>query len=257
MIDLAASLTAALGPRFSDDRAAILAAGRAYAYTNPAGHKRLVIHHSAGPREQTIEQIDAFHRDGRGWPGIGYNFVARLGVLRYVGDVGTERAHIWGRNADSIGVCVTGSYEDGTRPAVEDIAVIRELVAVLDDAYRPLLPIVGHGPASLVGHGTACPGRNLLAMLPTLRGADPSPAVLDAHALQVAEANVSVALNPNAAIDKAILRSGFVPVGHEREFDHEGKRYVTRPARNPVTGAGAAFYCESGKWDKVRAVPLP
>lgn len=255
---IASGLAAALGTRFADKRAAILAAGHAYGYADPRAHKRIVVHHSAGPREQTVEQIDAFHRTGRGWPGIGYHFVVRQGVVYYVGDVATERAHVYGRNADSIGVCVTGSYQDGVRPADEDVAALRSIVAVLDGVYRPALEIIGHGAAALAGHGTACPGTHLAAVLAGLRtagGAATDLADRDARALQVAKQAQRFAPNAAAALTKAMIGQGMAPTGDETEFEHGGRTYVCQGGVNLSTGAEAAFYTAKGDWSNVRAVP--
>src|SRR5216117_2473729 len=35
----------------------------------------IVVHHSAGPPDQTPESIARFHVETRGWSGIGYNYL--------------------------------------------------------------------------------------------------------------------------------------------------------------------------------------
>ena len=259
-MDVLTALKQQLGARLTDMRAAILAAGRAYNATDPAGHKRIVLHHSAGPRSQTVEQIDAFHRapepNGRGWPGIGYHFVVRHGHVHWVGDLATERAHTWGRNADSIGICITGSYDEG-RPADEDVTAVRLLVAGLDKAFGKQLELVGHGAASLPGHGTACPGRNLVAVLGGLRTTDTAGAALAIAALQSAERAHVLPINPASALCRAILGSNMVPTSPEHDLMHEGKKYLVMRGESMVTGKVAAFYVREGDWANVRRVDRP
>lgn len=78
----------------------------------------LVIHHSAGPRGQSTADITAFHtrpedEGGRGWEAIGYHKIIEEDGSIHQGRPDTEiGAHAIGYNAKSLGICVTGDYNE-------------------------------------------------------------------------------------------------------------------------------------------------
>lgn len=181
----------------------------------PRRHARIVVHHTADPRDQTWQQIDAFHRaaepNGNGSPGIGYHVLIRQGRVHYVGDV----------------------------------------VAAIDQTYGRELPILGHGAATMPGHGTACPGSMLAAVLPALRGGGTTD--LDVAALQQAERAHVLPINPAASLVKAIDAAGMWPTSPETTFVHGGHTYHVQRGESP-TGKVAAFYCRAGDWANVKRV---
>ena len=123
---------------------------------------RIVIHHSASPRETTVEQITEWHVKDRGFEAIGYHLVLTgSGAVRAGRDLQRAGAHAAGYNAYSIGVCVTG---DNTKPehawSAAQIASLRAVVRTLLDTF-PGANVCGHRD---VGK-TECPGLDVRALL--------------------------------------------------------------------------------------------
>lgn len=171
---LADLLKQRLGTRFVDARNSAPDGPGEYSRVDSRLMKYFVIHHSTGDRVAVSEDsIDRYHSITRGWPDIGYHFIIDEGTLYYVGDVDTQRAHILDRNDEGLGICLTGEYARQA-PFAEDLAVLRELIAVLDQYYGHQKQIVGHRDLMAPGY-TTCPGDALHRTLGTLRGT-PAPA---------------------------------------------------------------------------------
>lgn len=118
--------------------------------------RRIIIHHSASPRDTTVEQITEWHK-ARGWDSIGYNLVVTgSGAVRSGRDLRVPGAHAKGANLDSIGVCCTG---DNTKPehawSEVQILSLRAVVRSLEAAF-PGCEVLGH--RDVPGAATACPG---------------------------------------------------------------------------------------------------
>ena len=121
--------------------------------------RRIVIHHSASPRETTFEQIEGWHL-AKGWDAIGYHYLIDGDAKVHVGrPIVFQGAHAKGANRDSIGICVTG---DNTRGGMEwsheQRVRLRELVAALRTAL-PGVEVMGH--REVPGAATACPGEDV------------------------------------------------------------------------------------------------
>lgn len=75
--------------------------------------KFLIIHHSAGPRDQSFEEIRRYHIESRGFDDIGYHklieFDGRIHQGRTDDKVG---AHAIGYNNRSLGICVVGNFDN-------------------------------------------------------------------------------------------------------------------------------------------------
>lgn len=117
--------------------------------------KRIILHHSGVTVLQSVETIHNYHKNTRGYAGIGYHFyvkkngnIYRGRPLEYVG------AHAYNSNADSIGICAEGDFNTEQMPEAQKQA-IKELVAYLKEAYN--IPTVqGHKEVC----NTSCPGTN-------------------------------------------------------------------------------------------------
>ncbi len=153
----------------------------------PAGlitHKpcRVVVHHSAIPTAldykgaETIQAIQRYHIDGKGWSDIGYHYlIAPDGSAIYEGrpadkigahtggnpPAGVER--IFG-NTGSIGICLIGNY-DIEKPSREGLHTLAVLIADLCERYEI-------NTAAIFGHcecwsspPKTCPGKNLYQAL--------------------------------------------------------------------------------------------
>ncbi len=125
--------------------------------------RRIVVHHSASPRETTIEQIRDWHR-AKGWNEIGYHLlVTGDAAVRAGRDLQVQGAHAKGHNRDSIGVCVIG---DNTRPehawTADQILTLRLVLRGLLEKY-PEAEMLGH--RDLPDAATLCPGLDVRELL--------------------------------------------------------------------------------------------
>ena len=112
----------------------------------------IILHHSAG-KTGTVESIHKYHRDIRGWVGIGYNFIVyKDGTVHEGRGLDYTGAHCSGYNSKSIGVCCIGDFtkEYMTR---EQYYALAELIKYLKGIY-PKATVKGHREFS----NTACPG---------------------------------------------------------------------------------------------------
>lgn len=116
-----------------------------------ARRTEVIVHHSAGPADQSVRSIQRFHMDERGWNDIGYNF-----LIRTTGEIFEGRgwhavgSHTLGHNTDGIGVCLIG------RDQITDAAKnsLRSIYRVAVDMAGHALQIRGHRDHA----ATACPG---------------------------------------------------------------------------------------------------
>lgn len=124
--------------------------------------KFIVVHHSGGPRSQTVEQIRKYHTDppphGRGWSKIGYPFlITEDGRLHFGHDWREPGINVGGMNSVCLGICVIGDNTKGAEAWNEK--QVDALVTFLDtmSAMFPDAQIVGHKTL----RPTACPGRQV------------------------------------------------------------------------------------------------
>lgn len=129
----------------------------------------VVIHHS-GTKTGSAKSFDTFHRDERGWDGLGYDFV--IGNGQGSGDGQVEVGYRWkqqltgahaGRaengsnlmNETGIGICLVGNF-DATSPTPAQLRALHRLVAFL-------CAWCGIPPENVLVHGdvrdTDCPGK--------------------------------------------------------------------------------------------------
>ncbi len=155
------------------------------AWMPPAERQRhwtaIVVHHSATPAGN-VAIFDQWHREGRRWDGIGYDFVIGNGTDSPDGAVETTfrwteqlaGAHTGGTpgnwaNEEAVGICLVGDFNQD-RPTAAQVKSLVKLVHFLQQCYDiPQERIYGHG-ATPGARATDCPGNNfpmsnLLAML--------------------------------------------------------------------------------------------
>jgi len=119
----------------------------------------LLIHHSVTKHEATPDDIALLHK-ARGWAGIGYHFViTKDGMVHYVGDISTARAHVLNKNEKFLGIVMVGDFTKHL-PSDEQIISAHELCKFFF-FQTPSLPTLT-GWSQLGGHkdqqATACPG---------------------------------------------------------------------------------------------------
>ncbi len=142
----------------------------------------VTVHHTEGPQTMTeaatmkaVRAIQYYHMRGRAaegkdtWDDIGYHFLID-GAGRVVEGRPAETvgAHARGANENNIGVAVMGNF-DKIRPTGAQVESLTRLVSFLAVKYR-------QDPARqgfLEGHQhydpTSCPGRNMMAIMGSLR----------------------------------------------------------------------------------------
>jgi hypothetical protein len=165
--------------------------------------KLAFVHHTENPNGYSAAEVPAmllaiyqFHRYGRGWNDIGYNFVidafGRIWEARAGGiDQAVIGAQAGGYNAVSTGVAVLGSFMDAV-PSSAALAALRRLLAwklslhgvpvtgkvtvevdPADAFYTPFPPGAHVSLPRVAGHrdgdSTDCPGNAFYARLPALR----------------------------------------------------------------------------------------
>jgi hypothetical protein len=121
-----------------------------------SGISRIVLHHSASPRETTtIEDIRRWHI-GRGFSDVGYHFVIEgNGALRYGRQLDTVPAAQKGANAGTVAVCIVGDNTktgEGWNEAQRISA--HSLIAILRSVLGRRLAVCGHRDVA----PSECPG---------------------------------------------------------------------------------------------------
>ena len=131
---------------------------------------QIVIHHTGNPTDDDLSaaEIHASHK-AQGWAGIGYHYVIRKdGTVEAGRPHWTVGAHARGENYHTIGIHVCGNFElaEPTDAQIESLAML--LANVCHDYGLPIDEdhVVGHRDLM----PTACPGANLYALLPEIRG---------------------------------------------------------------------------------------
>ncbi|WP_323793909.1 N-acetylmuramoyl-L-alanine amidase, partial [Nocardioides sp.] len=177
-----------------------------------------------------VRGMHAYHTRTLGWSDIGYNFlVDRFGVA-YVGRAGgpsklVRGAHTLGFNAESTGIAAIGNYETAT-PSDAMLETIAALAAWKLDPFArdPLGRVNVRSEGSdkyssgkvanlptIDGHrdtnDTACPGKNLYAVLPKVRQRTAALMGPAAETAVVAESSATVS-NSDASAGASEARLG-------------------------------------------------
>ena len=124
----------------------------------------IIIHHTASRADITVEDIHQMHLS-QGWAGCGYNLVIYPdGSVHQGRPIDMIGAHCEGFNARSVGVNVTGNFEE-IQPTQAQVGALVSLLSDLMHEYNiPPEQVTGHN----AWNATACPGRNLDAILPDI-----------------------------------------------------------------------------------------
>lgn len=117
--------------------------------------KRIILHHSGVSVLQTVETIHNFHKNTRGYAGIGYQLYVRKDGTIYEGrPMEWVGAHAYANNRDSIGICAEGNFNEETMSDIQKNA-LKELVAYLKEKYN-ISKVQAHRDVD----NTSCPGKN-------------------------------------------------------------------------------------------------
>jgi hypothetical protein len=142
-------------------------------HLDAAHHVYLVLHHTAGPASQTVQDIDDEHK-AQGWAGVGYHRLVYVdGTLHEGRPDDVMGAQAKGLNAKSIGVAVMGDFTAHLPGAAQWAGLVHCLAVEAKRWAIPVTRIIGHRDVStLVGDptvATACPGDALYSALSRLR----------------------------------------------------------------------------------------
>jgi len=111
--------------------------------------ERIILHHSLSGFGD-VENIRRWHTmpppAGHGWSDVGYHFViTRDGITQTGRDVRLVGAHAFGRNRDSIGVCLIGNFHK-YEPTYEQVEAVTRLYHQLCRMYSKSLKLEFHRP---------------------------------------------------------------------------------------------------------------
>ncbi len=132
---------------------------------------QIVIHHTGNPKNDdcSAKELHQSHIAVQGWAGIGYHYVIRKdGTIEQGRPHWTIGSHAYGHNSHTIGIHFCGNFEIAS-PTPQQIESGALLLAKLGLDYGLAMDkwnVVGH--RDLIAN--ACPGKNLYAVLQTLRG---------------------------------------------------------------------------------------
>lgn len=118
--------------------------------------KEVVFHHSATPTNTTVESINNFHKNNRGWAGIGYHVLIEADGTAVEGrPLNKEGVHAARpANGESWAVCLIGNFEQQS-PTEAQYETARRVWHWLT-GLKPGLKATEHKDHM----STACPGRN-------------------------------------------------------------------------------------------------
>lgn len=115
----------------------------------------------ASPEDQ-FQEIRRWHMQDRGWRDIGYHYViARNGKIMSGRPISEIGAHVQGKNAGTIGICLIGGFGSDARDKFSE-----HFTEAQDQAARNLIAELFSklGPVTVTGHNQyaakACPGFN-------------------------------------------------------------------------------------------------
>ena len=161
--------------------------GRIYAGTPTIVNvTHLMVHHSATGNTSSnwaavVASFFDSHVNTNGWSDIGYNYLIAPDGTLFVGRGGGENvqgAHFCGLNANTMGICMIGTYttEQPTAAAVEKLRKVLAWKASeknIDPLGRSNLANYGTAYNHISGHrdgcATSCPGDLVYAQLATIR----------------------------------------------------------------------------------------
>ena len=124
---------------------------------------RIVVHHTAGATDQSVESIHNYHKRERKWIGIGYNLIQTDDGEWHAGrGLDKQGAHASGYNDTSIGICLTGNFDVNSVPDDRWRSLVKMCRYLMERYGLTSEDVVGH--RELPGAATACPGLDMDAL---------------------------------------------------------------------------------------------
>ena len=127
----------------------------------------IIVHHSAS-RDVPASEIHRWHLE-RGWWGIGYHRVIRTdGSVEQGRDINDQGAHASGWNEKSVGIVLTGNFEEHEPHSDQISALVKELEALCARYSLSSDKVISHQET---GAATLCPGKYLQEQMDDIRAA--------------------------------------------------------------------------------------
>lgn len=111
--------------------------------------------------DEKVAEIRRWHVRDRGWRDIGYHYVIdRTGAVALGRPLSQVGAHVQGRNAGTIGICLLGGHGSAETDTfakhytVAQEKALRALIADLQGRYPSIRAVTGHNQFA----AKACPG---------------------------------------------------------------------------------------------------
>ena len=144
----------------------------------------LIIHHGDSPNTSVnwaavVAAYFDYHTSSNGWADIGYNWLIAPDGTLFVGRGGGDNvqgAHYCGKNNNTMGICMMGTYIN-VPPTDTSLRTLERLLAwkCLDSGINPTATAFKDGALlnTITGHrsgcATDCPGDQTWNLLPTIR----------------------------------------------------------------------------------------
>lgn len=120
--------------------------------------ERIICHHPAGG---TLQSNHRFHRDTRGWTGLGYSYWIELNGTIYEvrgRNIGAHSGARW--NEISYGICFEGNFETQLMTDAQLASGVWLCAKLCREENLTARDIVGHGTRFGGTSNTLCPGKN-------------------------------------------------------------------------------------------------
>ncbi len=143
--------------------------------------KYIVIHHTASTSDLTIKDIERIHLN-EDYAGVGYHlYIDKNGVIWKGRPIDIIGSHALPINSISVSVCVSGNFEV-EQPNQKQLIALKEVLNYFKTTY-PNAKIITHSQVKdteeckaeakrtgnpLSYYATACCGKNLVSLLPSL-----------------------------------------------------------------------------------------
>jgi len=116
---------------------------------------RIIVHHSLSSRKWTTKaDLHRWHVTEKGWEDIGYHyFIDGDGICYACRKLNLKGAHAFGRNHDSIGICLAGDFSKET-PSYWQMRTLRHLADAINLVLDTYLDIEFHRSTK-----NKCPGK--------------------------------------------------------------------------------------------------
>lgn len=130
---------------------------------------RLTIHHTGADSRalgasdwQTVQRIEDYHRNHRGWACIGYHFLIGADGAIYEGrPLSLQGAHVMDQNQGNLGIACIGAFDAELPESAQLRSLARLVEALRERLHLPVTAIHGHRDLS----PSTCPGDALYAWM--------------------------------------------------------------------------------------------